>query len=125
MYLLDSNIVIYYADKKYDCLDAIFQKETLYVSEITRLEVLGYHKLGNLKALFEQLFAEFTLIPVSNAIIDNAILIRQQKSVSIGDAIIAATALHNDLTIVSRNVKDFDWIENLTVYNPFNNEQKL
>lgn len=37
MYLLDSNIIIYYADKQHDCLDAVFQEETLYVSEITRL----------------------------------------------------------------------------------------
>jgi hypothetical protein len=120
MYLLDSNIIIYYADKKYDCLDVIFQEKTLYVSEITRLEVLGYHKIGDLKILFEQLFAEFNLIPISKEIINHAILIRQQKSMSLGDAIIAATALHNDLTIVSRNVKDFDWLKNLTIYNPFN-----
>jgi predicted nucleic acid-binding protein len=120
MYLLDSNIIIYYAEKKYDCLEAILQEEILYVSEITRLEVLGYHKIGDLKILFEQLFAEFNLIPISKAIINHAILIRQQKSMSLGDAIIAATALHNDLTIVSRNVKDFDWLENLTVHNPFN-----
>ncbi|MFZ2727174.1 MAG: type II toxin-antitoxin system VapC family toxin [Methylococcaceae bacterium] len=120
MYLLDSNIVIYYADKKYECLETIFQEETLYVSEITRLEVLGYHKIGDLKTLFEQLFAEFNLINISKEIINHAILIRQQRSMSLGDAIIAATALHNNLTIVSRNVKDFDWIENLTVHNPFN-----
>jgi predicted nucleic acid-binding protein len=36
MYLLDSNIIIYYADKQYDCLDPIFQEENLYVSKITR-----------------------------------------------------------------------------------------
>lgn len=120
MFLLDSNIVIYHAEKKYGCLEAVFQEDTLYVSEITRLEVLGYPKIGDLKPLFEQLFAEFTVIPISKAIIDRAILIRQQKSMSLGDAIIAATALQNDLTIVSRNVKDFDWLENLTVHNPFN-----
>ena len=29
MYLLDSNIIIYYADKQYDCLDAIFIEDAL------------------------------------------------------------------------------------------------
>lgn len=119
MYLLDSNIIIYYADKKYDCLDVIFEQETLYVSEITRLEVLGYHRIGDLKPLFEQLFTEFEVIPISKSIIDSAISIRQQKSMSLGDSIIYGTALQNDLTIVTRNTKDFDKFENITVYNPF------
>ncbi len=119
MYLLDSNILIYYADKQYDCLNTIFQEESLYVSEITRLEVLGYYRIGNLKSLFEQLFEEFNVIPISRIIIDTAILVRQQKSMSLGDAIIAATALENDLTIVTRNNKDFNWIKSLKVYNPF------
>jgi len=121
MYLLDSNIIIYYAEKQHDCLDVIFQEETLYVSEITRLEVLGYHRIGTLKSLFEQLFQEFNIISISGIIIDKAILIRQQKSMSLGDAIICATALVNDLTIVTRNVKDFVWIEKLKVLNPFEN----
>ena len=119
MYLLDSNIIIYYAGKQYECLDSLFQEETLYVSEVTRLEVLGYHRIGDLKSLFEQLFVEFNLIPVSKIIIDTGILLRQQKSMSLGDAIIAATALQNDLTIVTRNIKDFNWIDTLSVYNPF------
>jgi len=119
MYLLDSNIIIYYADKKYACLDIIFEQETLYVSAITRLEVLGYHRIGNLKPLFEQLFAEFTVISISNSIIDSAISIRQQKSMSLGDSIIYATALQNDLTIVTRNTKDFYRLENINIYNPF------
>ena len=121
MFLLDSNIIIYYADKQYDCLDDIFREDTLYVSEITRLEVLGYHRIGDLKPLFEQLFEEFSIIPISRIIIGTAIFIRQQKSMSLGDAIIFATALENDLTIVTRNVKDFNWIEKLKVHNPFEN----
>jgi predicted nucleic acid-binding protein len=122
MYLLDSNIIIYYAEKQYSCLDAVFQEDILYVSEITRLEVLGYHRIGQLKPLFEQLFMEFNLIPVSKMIIDTAISLRQQKSMSLGDAIISATALQNDLTIVTRNSKDFSWLNTLNTYNPFDNK---
>ncbi|MFJ4225676.1 type II toxin-antitoxin system VapC family toxin [Microbacterium sp. NPDC089695] len=36
----------------------------------------------------------------------------------LGDALIAATALHHGLTLVTRNVKDFD-IPGLSVVNPF------
>lgn len=36
----------------------------------------------------------------------------------LADALIAATALHHDLTVVTRNVKDFD-VPGLRVLNPF------
>ena len=35
------------------------------------------------------------------------------------DAIIAATALEYDLTLVTRNVDDFKHVENLKLVNPF------
>jgi len=85
------------------------------------LEVLGYCRIGNLKPLFERLFEELRIIPINRIIIDAAIVIRQQKSMSLGDSIIGATALENDLTIVTRNDKDFKWIEKLQVNNPFGN----
>ncbi len=37
---------------------------------------------------------------------------------SLGDAIIAATALEHYQTLVTRNIKDFDWIEGLKVIDP-------
>jgi len=37
---------------------------------------------------------------------------------SLGDAIIAGTALEHGLTLVTANVKDFQWIPNLKVINP-------
>jgi predicted nucleic acid-binding protein len=40
------------------------------------------------------------------------------KKTKLPDAIIAATALVNDLTIITRNIKDFDKIEGLEVLNP-------
>ena len=119
MYLIDSNIIIYYADKKYPCLDAVFEQDVIYVSEITRLEVLGYHNIGNLKPAFELLFNGFNSIPLNKVVIDKAILIRQQKKMSLGDSIIAATALLNGLIVVTRNTEDFIWLENIAVYNPF------
>ena len=33
--------------------------------------------------------------------------------------IIAATALEHDLSLVTRNTDDFQWIEGLTLVNPF------
>lgn len=41
---------------------------------------------------------------------------------SLGDVIISATALIYDLPLMSRNSKDFEWIDNLTLINPFENQ---
>ncbi len=37
---------------------------------------------------------------------------------SLGDSIIAATALEHHQTLVTRNITDFDWIEGLKVFDP-------
>ena len=47
--------------------------------------------------------------------------LKQIKKMSLGDAIIAGTALVYDLTVVTRNIDDFRWIDQLKVLNPFDN----
>jgi predicted nucleic acid-binding protein len=50
---------------------------------------------------------------------DTIIEIRQQKKIKLGDAIIAATALLNNFTLVTRNQKDFEKINGINILNPF------
>jgi len=47
-----------------------------------------------------------------------AIQLRQQHAMSLGDALIAATALHHNLSLATHNVTDFEWIKPLTVIDP-------
>ena len=58
------------------------------------------------------------LIYIDKLIEQKAINIRQHKKMKLGDSIIAATALVNNLTIVTRNESDFYGL-GLTIYNPF------
>jgi predicted nucleic acid-binding protein len=39
---------------------------------------------------------------------------------SLGDALQAGTALAHGLTLVTRSTKDFDWIDGLALFDPFN-----
>ena len=38
---------------------------------------------------------------------------------TLGDALVAGTALAHNLTLVTRNTTDFAWIAGLTLLNPF------
>ncbi|MEY4538677.1 MAG: hypothetical protein RLZZ306_434, partial [Bacteroidota bacterium] len=53
-------------------------------------------------------------------IVEKTIEIRRIYKIKLPDALIAATAIVFDLTLVSRNDKDFTQIPELKYINPFN-----
>ncbi|WP_375341251.1 type II toxin-antitoxin system VapC family toxin [Plectonema radiosum] len=59
------------------------------------------------------------MLPISQPVIEEAVKLRQIQKMSLGDAIIAATALSYNYQLVTRNIKDFQWIEGLKLLNPF------
>ncbi|CAN5399911.1 type II toxin-antitoxin system VapC family toxin [soil metagenome] len=117
--LLDSNIIIYTGLPQYSKLRNWLSSNNIAVSDISRLEVLGYHQLvAKDRTYFENLFQQFDLFKINSEIIDLAILFRQQKSMSLGDAIIAATAKINKLPLVTANARDFKHLEDIELINP-------
>ncbi|MGI0479960.1 type II toxin-antitoxin system VapC family toxin [Geminocystis sp. CENA526] len=118
--LLDSNIIIYAAQIENEFLREFIAKNCPYISALSYVEVLGYHQLTDEdKTYFEEFFNASQILPISQAVIDQAVRLKQIKRMSLGDAIIAGTALTYDLTIVTRNVDDFSWITQLKLLNPF------
>ena len=119
-YLLDSNLLIYSAVEDYEFLRPLVLDNRNSVSIISKVETLGFHKLKAADAVyFNVLFAFVNLLPVTPNIIETAILLRQQRRMTLGDSLIAATALEFKLTLATRNVADFAPIPNLGVYDPF------
>ena len=117
--ILDSNIVIYSIQPNYAKLRKWIFNNNIAISSITLLEVLGYKNLTNAdKNDFEELFSYTEIYPVSQEIIKQAINLRQQQKMSLGDAIIAATTLVYKQTLATRNTKDFEWIYGLKMINP-------
>lgn len=89
------------------------------VSVISEVEVLGYHKLNEPeKQFFRVYFDNVQKIPLNSPILQKAIKLRQQRKMSLGDSLIAATALECSLPLLTRNTTDFSGIEELEVYNP-------
>lgn len=119
MVLVDSNVIIYGSQPGYQSVRAYLSQEELAISKITLIEVLGFHALEEAEVQkLEQLFASCYQYDVSDEVIKQAIALRQQRKMSLGDAIIATTAIHHQLTLVTANKRDLDWIADLHIYNP-------
>ena len=120
MNLLDSNIVIYTGQSQFQWLRQLLQHLPCALSVATKIEVLGYHKLTpEDQADLEYFFSATEILEASIEIADRAVALRQRRKMSLGDAIIAATALHHGYRLITRNNTDFDWIPGLQVWNPF------
>jgi len=128
-FLIDTNILIYYLadaipEEELPTIEEILRK-SFNVSIITKIEFLGWK--GHTPEGFEKSkeFISFAnVIPLTDEIGDVVIELRRQVSIKLPDAVIAATALVHNLTLVTRNVKDFERIEGLRIYNPFEKVDK-
>ncbi|MDJ0747107.1 MAG: type II toxin-antitoxin system VapC family toxin [Xenococcaceae cyanobacterium MO_167.B27] len=120
MMLLDSNIIIYAAQPEYGWLREFIAKHEPAVSALSYVETLGYHRLTELeRQLLEEFFVVSLVLPISQPVLEQAVILRQRRRMTLGDAIIAGTTLTHDLVLVTRNVEDFQWIETLQLLNPF------
>lgn len=117
--LLDSNIIIYAIKPEYPGLRDLIERNNPYVSAISYLEVLGYHKLTPQDEQdFTEFFNDAPIVPITWPVLEQAARLRQQRKMSVGDSIIAGTALLRNLTVVTANTGDFTWISGLSLLNP-------
>ena len=122
MILIDSNLIIYAVQAQFkDLREWILETEPCY-SIISRVEVLGFAKLQPIeKQAFSELLDNLEIVYLNPNCYEIAITLKQQRKMSLGDALIAATCLEYQQTLATRNVDDFKWIGNLAVINPIVN----
>ena len=122
MYLLDTNAVIDYCNDKLPIATANFI-ETIEpkISVITAIELFAFAAITNAEKLKLQEFIAITTIydKIDLNIRTQTIAIRQTYKIKLPDAIIAATTLAHNLTLITRNVNDFNNIQGLTLINPW------
>jgi predicted nucleic acid-binding protein len=120
-YLLDTNIIIYSAQDKINLADFMEKNDDMFISSITYIEAFGFpfidkqeeDKITNTCAMLKRFF-------LTEEIEKQTINIRKSKKIKLPDAIIAATAIVHDLTLVTANSEDFKNIPELKILNPFN-----
>ena len=122
-YLIDTNAVIDFLGEKLPASGMIFMNDVIdavpMVSVITKIEVLGFNTPSENYKLLQDFMNDSTLLSLSDEIVSVCIEIRKNYKTKLPDAIIAATALVNGLTIISRNTKDFKIINGLDWINPY------
>ncbi len=116
--IVDSNVIIYSIQAEYESVQnyLLSRIDKVHASAITKIEVVGFHKLDTAeKQQFELFFTAIITLPISDQIIAEAIRLRQQRKRSLGDSIIAATALLHKLPVLTNNTGDFSDIDGLQV----------
>jgi predicted nucleic acid-binding protein len=122
MYLLDTNVVIDFCNNKLPITAANFI-ETIEpeISVITAIELFASNAITNNEKILLQEFTSIAIVydNINAAIQTQTIALRQAHKIKLPDAIIAATALAYDLTLVTRNFNDFKNITGLKCINPW------
>jgi tRNA(fMet)-specific endonuclease VapC len=124
-YLLDTNICAYFFNGKFNLTEKIDKVgfENCYVSEITIAELKygiakSTHKEKNLKAL-EAFQAKIDILPVFPVLDiyakEKARLKTKGKMLDDFDLLIGTTAIFNNMTLVTKNVSDFDRLDGIVI----------
>lgn len=126
--VLDSNLLIYYLNASLSEVvrqrvnDAI--EAGAFISIITRIEVLGWFRHNDeSKNRAEDLLDNLREQPLNEEIVKLCIQLRQTLSIKVPDAIIRATARYLDRPLMTRNIKDFQKVPGLKLFNPFEFDQ--
>jgi len=119
-YLLDTNTVLDFMGKKLPAKSLFFLSEIIdneiNISAINKIELLGF-------SFVEQTLIDFVsfskVYPIDDETIDKTIDLRKKYKIKLPDAVIAATAIINDFTLITHNVKDFQKITELQIIDSY------
>ncbi|MCL2511686.1 MAG: type II toxin-antitoxin system VapC family toxin [Bacteroidales bacterium] len=119
-YLLDTNAILDFMGKKLPVKSRFFLSEIIddeiNISAINKIELLGFTFVD--QTLID--FVSFAKVyPIDDETIEKTIDIRKKYKLKLPDAIIAATAIINDFTLVTHNIKDFQKITELQVIDSY------
>lgn len=123
-YLIDSNSLIDYLIKSLPDSGMSFMNDIVDVvprlSVITKIEVLGFNAPNEYNKFLSDFIKDARIFDLTNEIVEKTIDIRKKHKIKLPDAIIAATAIYNQLTLVTRNISDFKNVRGLPLVNPHN-----
>ena len=124
-YLWDTNAVIYYLQNNFseeaqELMNNIINEYQPAISAITEIELLCWKIASeNDIVILKDFVADSVVIELENSIKVKTIEIRKSFNLKLPDAIIAATAIYMNLTLISNDRAGFQKIPSLKLSNPF------
>jgi len=122
-YLIDTSAIIKYLNEIFPApgisfLDGVLNEESS-ISFITEIELQVWNP-PNPEDLnvYQSFVAQSNILEIDRAIVQETIRIRKAHKVKLPDALIAATAIIYDRTLIADNDKDFKRIPELKYINP-------
>ncbi len=124
-YLIDTNVIAHLFAEKLPVAGKEFVKkaidENFVISVVVEIEVLTYNEVPEKMPLIEEFVSLATVLPLDKAVTQKAIELRRSKrKLKLADAIIAATAIIYELTLITNNTRDFLNIAGLHIVDPHN-----
>lgn len=113
--LIDTNIALYFlaGDKK---LAELLDNAVIHLSFISELELLSYPELKKEEQQgIEKFIEDCVVVDINHRIKRKTVTIRQQSNLKLPDAIIAATAIAEQLPFLSAD-NDFEKVESLQLF---------
>jgi predicted nucleic acid-binding protein len=121
-YLIDTNIVSDYFSASLppsglQLMDSVIDAVPK-LSVITQIELLCWKTDAVKEQRVKDFITDSEVLDITPNVIIHCVNIRRDKKIKTPDAIIAATAVSNDYTLISNNDKDFKGIKGLKYINP-------
>jgi predicted nucleic acid-binding protein len=114
-FVFDTNVFLYLQSGRKDLVE-IFNESSVFISVITELELLSFKGLdSNSEKELKQALKSCFIVDLEVPIRQLAIELRKSSTLKLPDALIAATAIHLQLPLITAD-KDFEGIENLMLY---------
>ena len=122
-YLIDTNVVSDYFSASLPASGLQFMDSVIdavpNLSVITQIELLCWKTDASKELSVKDFITDSEVLDITLDVITHCVNIRRNKKIKTPDAIIAATALAHDYTLISNNDKDFNKIKNLKYINPY------
>ena len=124
-YLIDTNVIAHLFADRLPVTGKEFVKkaidENFIISVVVEIEVLTYNEAPEKMPLIEEFVSMATVLPLDKVVTQKAIeLRRSRRKMKLADAIIAATAIVFQLTLITNNSRDFLNIAGLRIVDPHN-----
>lgn len=121
-YLIDTNTIIEFLGGTLPPVGSVWVQNIIndnlhHLSVINQIELLSYNGSPSENQILIDFISISNVLSLTDDVVQKTIDLRKQNKIKLPDAIIAATALVYDLTLVTRNISDFQKIESLVCIN--------